>query len=276
MTTRSRIGHAATYVLLGLGLLVTLVPLIWVVLASLRTTNDMLVAPFALPIPPVWDNYVYAWSKANIAGHFRNSVFITVPTTILIVAVCTLSGYAFARLRFRGSGVVFAVFVLGLTVPPEAFILPLAFQMRDMGLLNSPLAVILGFAATVVPLGTLLMRAFFGDISKDLEDAARLDGANEFALFRLVMLPLALPGVVTIAILSAVWSWNDFLHPLLLLTRGDARTLPVAIVNFQGDYGAVDLAPLLAASVMSFVPILLLYVVLQRRFVQGVTAGSFR
>jgi raffinose/stachyose/melibiose transport system permease protein len=264
------------YAVLVIGLAVTLVPLLWVISSSLRPSRDMLLSPFALPWPPAWENYVYAWQQAHIARHFINSVLITVPATILVVTACSLAGYAFAWLRFRGSKTLVVVLMLGLTVPAEAYVLPLAFQMRDLGLLNNPLSVVLAFSAVVIPIGTFLMRAFFADVPEELRQAARLDGCNEFDLFWRVMLPLARPGLITLAILSSVWSWNDFLHPFLFLTRADVRTLPIAVVNFQGDYGQVDLAPLLAAAVMSFAPILALYVVLQRRFVQGVTAGALK
>lgn len=270
------IARLLIYLLLVVALVGTLAPMIWTILSSLKETSDIVVSPLGLPIPPVWGNYKYAWQVGQVATYFRNSVYITVSATLLVVAVSTLAGHALARLKFVGRNAMFTVFLLGLMIPNEVIMVPLFFQIRDLGWLNNPLSVIVTFTAIVIPVGVFVMHTFFADIPQEIEDAARIDGCSETQLFHRVMLPMATPGVVSLTILTSVWSWNDFLHPFLFLSRTELRTLPVALVSFQGKYGEVDLGPLFAASVMTFLPILLAYVLMQRKFIQGVTSGAIK
>lgn len=270
------LGRFAIYVILVAALLITLVPMIWVILSSLRESSAIVASPLGLPIPPEWSNYEYAWQAGRISTSFRNSVLITVSSTLLVVAVSTLAGYALARLKFAGRDAMFVTFILGLMIPFEAMMVPLFFRMKDYGLLNNPLSVILSFTAFVIPVGAFVMRTFFADIPQEIEDAARVDGCTEFQLFLRVMLPMATPGVVSLSILSSVWSWNDFVRPFLFLSKPDARTLPLAIISFQGKYGLIDLAPVFAAAVITFLPILLAYILLQREFLQGVMSGAIK
>jgi len=278
--TGSRILHwgarAAIYVLLVTAFIITVVPMIWIALSSLRESSAIAANPLALPIPPNWDNYRFAWQDGQISTAFRNSVVITVCSTSMVIAVCTLAGYVLARLKFLGRDVVFVLFILGLMIPFEAMLVPFYFRMRSYGLLNNPLAVILSFTAFTVPVGIFVMRTFFADIPQEIEDATRVDGSNEFQMFGHVMLPMAMPGVVSLSILSSVWSWNDFIRPFIFLTREETRTLPLAVVLFEGDYGLIDLGGVFASALISFLPILLAYIFLQRSFLQGITSGAVK
>jgi raffinose/stachyose/melibiose transport system permease protein len=276
----ARAGHrllrVLIYIVLGAALFFTLVPMIWVVVASLRTSRDVSIAPLGLPNPIVWENYSYAWTQAHLDTYFRNSIVVTFWAVILVVTVCSLAGYAFARLRFLGKKVLFSIYLFGLMIPAEAMILPLFIRIRDLHLLNNLFAVVLTFSAAMVPFGCLLMRTFFADIPQEIQDAAAIDGADELQMFTHVLLPIASPGVVTLSILAFVWSWNDFLHPFLFLTRTEVRTLPVAMISFQKEFGEFQVAPMLAAAVVTILPLLVAYVLLQRRFMQGIAAGALK
>lgn len=269
-------ARSAIYLLMAAAFLVTVVPMIWIALSSLRESSAIAATPLGLPVPPDWSNYVLAWRDGKVGIAFRNSVVITVCATLLVVSVCTLAGYALGRLRFAGRDIVFILFMLGLMIPFEAMLVPFYFRMRSYGLLNNPSAVILSFTAFTIPVGVFVMRTFFADIPQEIEDATRVDGSNEFQLFGRVMLPMAMPGVVSLSILSSVWSWNDFVRPFIFLTREEARTLPLAVVLYEGDYGLIDLGGVFASAVISFLPILLAYVLLQRQFLQGITSGAVK
>lgn len=270
------LGRFTIYFLLIVAVLVTLAPLMWVIISSLRESSAIVATPLGLPNPPLWSNYTYAWQAGNISVSFRNSLIITSASTLLVVGTSTLAGYSLARLKFYGRESIFAIFILGLMIPFEAMMVPFYFRMWKYGLLNNPLSVILSFTAFTIPVGVFIMRAFYGEIPQEIEDAARVDGCTEFQLFLWIMFPMAKPGVVSLAIAATVWSWNDFTRPFLLLQNPEARTLPLAIINFQGPYGLVDVAPLFAAAVISFLPILFAYFILQRQFLQGVMSGAIK
>ena len=272
----SWLGRYAIYILLIVAVLVTLVPLIWVIISSLRESSAIVATPLGLPNPPQWSNYTYAWQAGKISVSFRNSLIITSASTLLVVGTSTLAGYSLARLKFFGRESMFAIFILGLMIPFEAMMVPFYFRMWKYGLLNNPLSVILSFTAFTIPVGVFIMRAFYAEIPQEIEDAARVDGCTEFQLFLWIMFPMAKPGVVSLSIVATVWSWNDFTRPFLLLQNPDARTLPLAIINFQGQYGLIDVAPVFAAAVITFLPILLAYFILQRQFLQGVMSGAIK
>lgn len=270
------LARLLVYFILAIALFITLAPMIWVIMSSLKDSTHIVVSPLSLPNPPAWRNYTYAWQVGHIGTYFRNSIYITTSSTLLVVVASTLAGHALARLKFFGRDVVFIVILLGLMIPAEVVMVPLFFQMRDMGWLNNPLSVIFTYTALVIPVGVSVMRAFFANIHQEIEDVARIDGCNDIQLFLRVMLPMATSGVVSLSILASVWSWNDFTLPFLFLSKTGDRTLPVAIVAFEGDFGEIILGPLFAASALTFLPILTAYVVLQRRFIQGITQGAIK
>lgn len=270
------LGRYAVYTSLIVAGLVTLAPLIWVIISSLRESSAIVATPLGLPNPPQWSNYTNAWEAGKVGVSFLNSLIITSASTLLVVGTSTLAGYSLARLKFFGRTSVFTIFILGLMIPFEAMMAPFYFRMWKYGLLNNPLSVILSFTAFTIPVGVFIMRAFYAEIPREIEDAARVDGCSEFQLFRWIMLPMAKPGAVSLAIMATVWSWNDFTRPLLLLQNPDARTLPLAIINFEGAYGFIDVAPLFAAAVISFLPILLAYFIMQKQFIQGVVSGAIK
>ena len=172
-----------------------------------------------------------------------------------------MAGYALPGLQCAGRKAIFVVLILGLMIPFEVMLVPFFFRMRSSCLLNNPLSVVLSVNAYTKLVRVLMMRTFFADIPQEIEDAARGDGCTVFQRFRRVMLPIAMPGVVSLSILASVWSWNDFVRSFLFRTRPDARTLPLAVVLFEGDYGSIDLGHLFAAALISFLPMLLAYII---------------
>jgi raffinose/stachyose/melibiose transport system permease protein len=211
--------------------------------------------------------------------YFWNTVLVTLPTVFGVVALSTMAGYAFGRLTFPGRDLLFFTFLLGLMIPFTSVMIPLFYQLRDMGLLGSLAAVVLagvgGSAGYGLPLGVFLMRAFFQDLPNDLAEAARVDGASEWQVFRRVMLPLSAPGISVLAVLVFFQSWNQFLLPFLYLPGEENRVLASGLYFFATGR-TQDFQLIASGSLIMVVPVLLIYILFQRQFVRGVTAGALK
>jgi ABC-type glycerol-3-phosphate transport system permease component len=261
------------YLLLLLALLVTLGPVVWVWLSALRSPQEIIRNPVGLPTSFNWNNFVEAWTVGHFGRYFVNSLIIVVPVVAGVVFLSALGGYGLARFVFRGNRPVFYTFLLGLMVPFQAIMIPLYFDLRDLHLLSTHWAVILPNIAFGLPFGIFLMRAFFRGLPRELAEAALVDGCNEFGVFWRVMLPLTGPATSALAVFQFMWTWNAFLMPLLYLQREHLRTLPLGLMLFSGRYGT-QYHLLFAGVTIATLPIVIVYLVLQRRVTQGLTAGA--
>ena len=263
------------YVILNIVLLVTLGPVIWVWLTALRTQRQIIRNPLGLPTELNWSNFGEAWVVGHFGPYISNSVLITLPVVAGVVFLSALGGYGLSRFRFRGNRVVFYTFLLGLMVPFQAIMIPLYFNLRDLHLLSTYWAMIIPSIALGLPFGIFLMRAFFQGISRELADAALVDGCNEYNVFWRVMLPLAGPAASTLAVFQFMWTWNAFLMPLLYLQRESLRPLALGLMFFSGRYGA-DYNLLFAGITIATLPVVLTYLLLQRPITQGLTVGAIK
>jgi multiple sugar transport system permease protein len=263
------------YLLLTLGLLLTVLPFVWMVSGSLKTQRELLDAsPSLLPENPTTDNYERFWERLNLPRYFWNSTFIAVMITLANLLFCSMVGYALAKLRFAGRNALFVLVLGTLLVPSGVVIVPLFVLMAKLDLVDSPWAVILPVAAG--PLGVFLMRQFMQGIPNDLIEAARVDGAREFTIFWKIVLPLSVPALAALGIITFLPAWNALLWPLIVLTSQDNYTLPVALAifargQFQADYGL-----LMAGSVALVVPVIVIFLLLQRRFTQSVAMTGIK
>jgi ABC-type glycerol-3-phosphate transport system permease component len=198
-----------------------------------------------------------------------------VPSTLLVIVLSTMGGYAIAKLPFRGRTILFYLVVLGLLVPFFTYMIPLYFQLRSMGLLNSLLGVNLVLASTGLSFGTFFMRAFFSDLPSEIEQAARVDGASELQIFLRVMLPLVTSGIGALAIFTFLQNWNNFLVPLLYIPSGDHRPLTTGLYMFMGGR-SVDIGPLAAGTLITILPVIVLFVALQRHVTKGFLSGAVK
>jgi raffinose/stachyose/melibiose transport system permease protein len=265
--------NAGVYIALALFLLLALLPFAIVVLASFKASTELSRGVFALPEVWRWENYVRAWSQGRFDQYFFSSVVVAGSVVLLATAFSILAGYAFGRMRFPLHGPLFGLFLLGIMVPQEAFIVPLYHTMRRLGLYDSYWALILPQVGLSVCFGAFWMRGAFAGIPQDLEDAARVDGCSSWAALWRVLLPVVRPALLTLVVLFFVWTWNDFLLALVLVTSEELRTLPLGLAFFQGRY-SMDIALVSAGAVMVAVPTIAVYVLFQRQFIQGVTAGA--
>lgn len=275
---RRRAGRGGLHLVLVVASLAFLFPLLWMVSSSLKPAAEVMAFPPSLvPTSPRWSTYAEVFDRAPFARQYVNSVYIAVVVTLGTVAVSATAGYAFARMRFRGRNLLFVVLLSALLVPNEVTIIPLFRMMTRLGFVDShvPLIVIPVFGAQSV-LGTFLMRQFFLALPRDLEEAAAVDGLGRVGTFWHIALPLARPPIAALAILSFLNSWNLFLEPLVFLSSRDLFTLPLALTQYVDAYGTPIWNVQLAATTLTVVPVVAVFVVAQRSFVQSLTGTGIK
>jgi raffinose/stachyose/melibiose transport system permease protein len=254
-------------------LLLVILPFLSIALASLKTPIELVRGAFDLPEKWLWGNYREAWSQAHFDWYFRNSVFVAVPVVAVATALSVLSGYAFGRLRVPYARALFALFLVGIVVPQEAYIIPLYYLLHDMGLVDTYWAMILPQIGMSVCFGTFWMRGFFAAVPRDLIDAARVDGCNVFSVLWRILLPNAGAAISTMVVLFFIWTWNDFLVPLVVVSSDTLRTLPLGLAFFQGRYSS-NVPLTAAAAIIVSLPTIVVYLLFQRQFVRGITSGT--
>jgi ABC-type glycerol-3-phosphate transport system permease component len=267
-----------TVLLVGFTLLV-IIPFVWMILMSVRTTGEILNAPYGLPQVVRWQNYTRLLFDPQIRFYrfFYNSVFVTGFALALTGLLSTLAGYGFGRPRynFRFRPWLFGLLLFGLLLPPQIMYIPQFTMMARYGLLNSRWSLVLLYAAFGLPVSTYLMATYFSQLPAELEDAARIDGCSDLRLFWQIMLPLARPALATVLLVNSLSFWNELLLALTVVTDPALRTLPAAMMFFVGE-NAADYAMAATSLVTSMLPILLLYLFLSDKFIEGMTAGALK
>ena len=262
--------HAA----LVAGAVVTITPLAWMVSASLMPTGEAnTFPPRLLPSRPTLSHYRELFLRLDLGRAFASSLIVTVATTLLSLALNSAAGYAFAKLRFRGRDRFFRVLLAAMVIPTPVAMLPLFLLLRSLGLVNTYAGVVLPAGATI--LGIFLVYQFARGLPDDLISAARLEGAGEFTIYRKIVLPLLRPVLATLAIITFLATWNDFIWPLIVLTDERRYTLPVALSGLVGEH-VLDTELMMAGSVLTVLPVLLLFLLLQKQYVEGITLGGLK
>ncbi len=268
----SRAWRTVVYVLLTLYGLVMAVPMLWMVLSSLKTTRDLFASPFGLPSAPQWNNFALAW-KQGLQGYIVNSLIVTVVSVTLIVVVSGLAAYALARLRFFGRVPTYMLLIAGYAIPVHTVLVPLYQTLNGLRMLNTLPGLIGPYVAFGIPFSVLLLYAFFIEFPPELEDAAHLDGCNTWQMMGRVVLPLSLPGLSSVAIFQGVFIWNEFLLALIVISNERLKTLPLGLTTFQGQW-STNWPLMLASLAMATLPMLLLFIVMQRQFINSLTGFS--
>jgi ABC-type glycerol-3-phosphate transport system permease component len=266
---------AAKYAVLVLVLAATVTPFLWMWSSALRSSREIFTDPFSLPARLDLTNLVRAWTVGRFSAYFLNTIIITAPTVAAVVSLSCLAGYALGRLRLAYGGPLLYLFLLGLMVPFQSIMIPLYYLLRDLRMLGTYGGMILPATALGLPFGVFLMQAFFRGVPGELADAARVDGCGELRLFRRVMLPLTGPAVSSLVVFQFMWTWNAFLMPLVYLQREDLRPLALGLMFFQGRY-TQDYGLIAGGVAIVTIPIIVVYVALQRQFVRGLTAGALK
>jgi len=254
--------------------LLTALPLLWMASASLMPAGEALrLPPQLLPSRPTLENYATLFSRLALGRTLANTLFLATAITAVSLLCNSMAGYAFAKLRFRGRGRLFAVLLATLVVPPQVTVLPLFLEIRALGLVNSFGGVLVAGIATIF--GIFLIRQFALAIPDELLDAARIDGASEWRIYWSIVLPALRPILVTLGAFTFLTAWNDFMWPLIVLTDESKYTLPVALANLSGEH-VQDTELMMAGAVVTVLPGLLLFLALQRYYVQGILMGSIK
>ena len=274
-TLRRPSPRALIYILLSLGLVITLAPFAWMLLGSIKPTGEILANPNQwLPENPTLSNFTDLLAKQNFGLYFFNSVVVALACVIGNLLFCSMAGYALAKIDFAGKKLLFSLVLLMLVVPGIATFVPLFVQVSNLGMANSYLGLILPYVVT--PLGVFLMRQFIGEIPDSLLEAARIDGAGEVRIFFRLVLPLSGPALATLAILTFLAQWNNFLWPLVIAQTDDMYTLPVALALFAVGANGTNYGLLLAGSVVVVLPMIVIFLFLQRYFIQGIASTGIK
>jgi multiple sugar transport system permease protein len=267
-------GRVLLYAALALGALVALGPMLWMVSASLMPAGEASTYPPRLiPREVTLDHYRALFTRLNLGRYLLNSTIVATLVTAASLFVNAMAGYAFAKLRFRGRDRTFRLLTIGLVIPSQVAMLPLFLLLKQLGLVNTYWGVVIPGLASIF--GIFLVRQYALSIPDDLLDAARVDGAGEFRLFWSVVLPVVRPILATLSIWTFLATWNDFMWPLIVLSDDRRYTLPVAIANRVGEH-VQDTELMMAGSVLTVLPVLVVFLVLQRYYIQGVMAGSVK
>jgi raffinose/stachyose/melibiose transport system permease protein len=263
------------YLVLSIVTLIILVPIVIMVFGALKTRGEMFTHPYTPPIPMHWENFGQILTTPSFWRMLRNSLIVTLATTLGVVAASSLAAFVFARMHFRGKELAFNFLTLGLMFPITVAIMPVYLVIRQMHMIDSFAAVILVEIAFGVAGNTLILRGFFLSIPVELQDAASIDGCSTFGFFWRILLPLAKPALAAVAALTMIVSWNDLLTPLVLLNSDSLWTLPLGTMQFQGQYSS-DLALTAAFVTLSALPAILFYIFAERQIVSGLTAGALK
>jgi multiple sugar transport system permease protein len=265
------------HVALAAGLLLMLGPFLWMLLGSFKTTAELRrVPPTWVPADATTGNYRDLFDRLDFPRYFFNSAVVAVAVTTGTLVVCSMLGYALAKLDFPGKRVLFALMLATLMLPAFVTFMPLFVLVSNIGLVNTHLGMILPMLAVALPLGSFLMRQYISGIPDELLDAARVDGAGEYAIFFRVVLPLCGPALATVGVLTFLATWNGFLWPLVVATTEDMYTLPVALALFSVGQQESNIGLLLAGSVVVLLPVVILFLAMQRYVIRGIATSGLK
>lgn len=273
---KNKLSTTVFYVLLAVFIIVIVFPFYWLIITSFKPPEEL------WNIPPTWwpsrlylGSYISAFTERPFLTYLKNSAIVATSTTAFAVFVTSFAGYALARLNFKGKNAILALALAVSMFPGIAIVSPLFLMMKEWGLLNSYLGLIITYTTITIPLSMWNLTTFFRTIPRDMEEAAKVDGASPFYTFIKIILPLAAPGIFTTAILVFIAAWNEFLFALTFNTKDALRTVPVGIAMFPGQY-TLPWGDISAASVVVVLPLMIIVLLFQQRIVSGLTAGAVK
>ncbi|MFI6513378.1 carbohydrate ABC transporter permease [Streptosporangium sp. NPDC050855] len=269
----SRLTRWVVAVPMALLALATIYPLVFTTNVAMKTRREYVLDRFSPTTSLQWDNIVTAWTSVGMARYFANSLVVVASSVAVLLLLGSMAGFALSQLRFRGSKALFLGCLAALFVPFQVIMVPLARVMADSGLIDTYPGLILAYVAQFLPFTIFLMTSYYKTVPGEIVDAARIDGNTTYGVYRRIMLPMGTPALLSVGILDALFCWNDVLISLLMMPSADHRTLMVGVTSLRGQYS--DDIPTFASGVLiAAVPVLIVYLFLQRQIADGVTAGS--
>ena len=250
-------------------------PFLWVALMSLRTTPEILDAPYALPNPAHWGKFAAAWTASKYGVYFWNSLIVVGCAVLLVTIIGAMAAHGLARFQFRGRRTLRLAILSGMMVPPQLLILSLFQILLQFGLYNTLAGLALAYVATQLAMTIYILEGFFAQLPQDLFDAARMDGYSDLEIFWRITLPIGMPAIATTVVLNFIILWNEFLFAIVLLTDDDKRTLPLGIMHFMGAH-QLDVGMIATGLMISIAPIIALYACFSDIMIKGMTAGAVR
>ena len=269
------IGKIIIYILLALLVIITILPFVWMLSASIKSDREVFqMNPFVLiPENPHWDNYLKIWTKIPFATFIKNTVVLTIVVTLLQLFTSSFAAYAFAKLEFKGKKQLFLAYISTIAMPWQVYMVPQFLMMRKMGLNDTLLAMVVLQAFSAF--GVFLMSQFIRGIPRELDEAARIDGMSEFKIYTNIMLPLSKPALATLTIFTFVATWNDYLGPTIYLKTEAKKTIQIGLQRFIGQYSS-EYGLIMAGSVISLIPVLIVFLALQKYFVEGIATSGVK
>lgn len=269
-----KIQKSFNYLIAILLVLLSIFPIVWLFLTSIKSTNEIYSWPVKVfPSQPTIQNYVNLFQMGSFGRYYLNSFIVSGSATILILITGTLAAYSFARIQFRGKRSLMMIVLALLLFPPVAVVPPLFLIFRNLNLINNYISLILGHTALYLPLAIWILMNYFRTLPKNIEDSALIDGCNTFQMIFKILLPMSLPGLIAAGLITFVFSWNEFLLSLVLLSKNEMRTVVVGISLYPGEY-SFPWELISSAIVLAIIPIILLTLVFQKYIISGLTAGS--
>jgi multiple sugar transport system permease protein len=257
------------YIPLVLTLVFVLVPFLWAISTSLKREGDVLSGTVRyIPSPATFENFVHVWNDNNFSQYFMNSVFVSVLSVVAITVLSVLNGYAMSRFKFKGKGAFMLVLLATQMMPVILFVIPLFLIFKNLGMINTPYALILFYIVLQVPFNTILMRGFISSTPKEIDEAAMVDGAGRFRIIFAIIMPIVLPGIVATSAFAFIGVWNEFLVAFSFITTPDRFTIPIGLKFMIGEF-SVQYASLAAGSIIGLIPPVLLFMFIQRYLVEG-------
>lgn len=271
-----KIGRGIIYAILAVVAMVWIYPFIWMITASLKTQDEFFASGLSLiPKSLNFDNYVRAWNNANFGVYFKNSIIVTVSVVVIVLLATSAAGYVMGRYAFVGKNLIMGIFMASITIPLVFTVIPIYELLKEMGLEQNLLGLILAEAGGGHVIFLMLFSSFYSGIPKELEEAATIDGSGFMKTYSSIMFPLAKPIMATVVIMQFIWTWNSFLLPLIVtLSRPEMRTLAVGLYALRGE-NVVDWTGIAAGACIAVLPIILIFICLQKYFVDGV-AGAVK
>lgn len=276
MTLRS-VKKSISHIVLLAYVVVILYPFVFVVFSSVKSDNQAIASnPFGFPSSFRFENFHEAWVNASISVYFMNSLYIATLCSIATIVFAAMASFAITRMRYsKMSKGMYQFILIGMLIPGNALLLPVFIMLMDAGILDSHMALILPYTAGAIPLNVIILSAFMRSIPSELEEAAVMDGLSAKGVFARIILPLTIPAVVTVFILNFIGNWNEFLLANFFISTDELRTLPVGMVGFRDTYNT-NYAQMSAGIVYSVVPVMIIYAVLQKQIIEGLTAGGVK
>jgi multiple sugar transport system permease protein len=276
MRFRKILQNGILYIVIISGAINMITPFVWMISTSLKEYSFILdYPPRLIPEEPSLNNFSKAWLSSNFQQYFKNSLFVALISVFVVVLFSAMMAYAFARLEFPGKEPIFYSILLVLMIPNLVGIIPQFLLAKELGLRNSLLGLILFYVSGSIPFSTFLLRGFFETLPSELEDAILIDGGNYFTIFIRMILPLSKPALATVSIFSFLGFWDEYILALTFIDDPGLRTLPVAIATFYGQH-TTDWGLVFAASLIAVVPVIIVFISMQRYFVGGLTSGAFK